>query len=85
MVVVSIFLFAPVLAAFPQAALAGVVVYAGLRLVDVKDELGIKSLPVNHSVVELVNGVRRYRVDAAPEMNFHSLPQVVRARGVSEP
>ena len=59
--------------------------HARVRLVDVKDELGIKSLPVNHSVVELANGVRRYRVDAAPEMNFHSLPQVVRARGVSEP
>lgn len=30
----SIFVFGPVLAAFPEAALAGLVVYAGLRLVD---------------------------------------------------
>ncbi|MCC6497269.1 MAG: sulfate permease [Propionibacteriaceae bacterium] len=35
MVVGSIFIFGPVLAAFPQAALGGVVVYAGVRLVDV--------------------------------------------------
>ncbi|HOC13508.1 MAG TPA: SulP family inorganic anion transporter, partial [Propionicimonas sp.] len=39
MVVGSIYLFSPVLAAFPQAALAGVVIYAGLRLVDLA-ELG---------------------------------------------
>lgn len=37
MVVASIFLFAPVLAAFPHAALAGVVVYAGLRLIDLPE------------------------------------------------
>lgn len=34
-VVISLFAFGPVLAAFPQAALSGVVVYAGLRLIDV--------------------------------------------------
>lgn len=39
MVVASIFVFSPVLAAFPQAALSGVVVYAGLRLIDLA-ELG---------------------------------------------
>ncbi len=33
----AIFLFGPVLAAFPQAALAGLVVYAGLRLVDLAE------------------------------------------------
>ena len=35
MVLGSIFVFGPVLAAFPQAALGGVVVYAGLRLIDI--------------------------------------------------
>lgn len=39
MVLGSIYLFSPVLGAFPQAALGGVVVYAGLRLVDLS-ELG---------------------------------------------
>ena len=33
----AIFVFSPVLAAFPQAALAGLVVYAGLRLVDLRE------------------------------------------------
>jgi len=33
----SIFVFGPVLGAFPQAALAGLVVYAGLRLVDLAE------------------------------------------------
>lgn len=37
MVLGSIFVFSPVLAAFPQAALAGVVVYAGLRLIDLAE------------------------------------------------
>ncbi len=35
MVLGTIFVFSPVLAAFPEAALAGVVVYAGIRLIDV--------------------------------------------------
>jgi sulfate permease, SulP family len=34
MVVATIFFFGPVLAAFPQAALSGMVIYAGLRLID---------------------------------------------------
>lgn len=34
-VVITLFAFGPVLAAFPQAALSGVVIYAGLRLIDV--------------------------------------------------
>ena len=33
----AIFVFAPVLATFPEAALAGLVVYAGLRLVDLRE------------------------------------------------
>ncbi|MGC3992890.1 MAG: sulfate permease [Propionicimonas sp.] len=36
-VVASIFVFSPVLAAFPRAALGGIVLYAGLRLVDVPE------------------------------------------------
>lgn len=38
-VLITLFAFSPVLAAFPQAALSGVVIYAGLRLIDV-GELG---------------------------------------------
>lgn len=54
MVVVSIFLFAPVLAAFPQAALAGVVVYAGLRLVDVKELRRLARFRLSELVLALV-------------------------------
>ena len=45
MVLGSIFLFGPVLAAFPQAALGGVVVYAGLRLVDLAELRRIAAVP----------------------------------------
>ncbi len=54
MVVVSIFLFAPVLTAFPQAALAGVVVYAGLRLVDVKELRRLARFRLSELVLALV-------------------------------
>ncbi|MFZ1911897.1 MAG: sulfate permease [Propionicimonas sp.] len=37
MVVATIFVFSPVLAAFPVAALGGVVVYAAIRLIDVQE------------------------------------------------
>lgn len=33
-VLITLFAFSAVLAAFPQAALSGVVIYAGLRLID---------------------------------------------------
>nr|WP_300142917.1 sulfate permease [Propionicimonas sp.] len=54
MVVASIFLFAPVLAAFPQAALGGVVVYAGLRLVDVAELRRIAGFRLSELVLALI-------------------------------
>ncbi len=54
MVVASIFLLSPVLAAFPQAALAGVVVYAGLRLVDVAELRRIASFRRSELVLAAV-------------------------------
>ncbi len=36
-VLITLFVFGPVLAAFPQAALSGVVIYAGLRLIEVSE------------------------------------------------
>ncbi len=54
MVLGSIFLFSPVLGAFPQAALGGVVVYAGLRLVDLAELRRIGSFRLSELVLALV-------------------------------
>jgi SulP family sulfate permease len=54
MVVGSIFVFSPVLAAFPQAALGGVVVYAGLRLVDVAELRRIGQFRLSELVLALI-------------------------------
>ncbi len=54
MVVGSIFVFGPVLAAFPQAALGGVVVYAGLRLVDLAELRRIAGFRRSELVLALV-------------------------------
>ncbi|MGV8908626.1 MAG: SulP family inorganic anion transporter [Propionicimonas sp.] len=54
MVLGSIFVFGPVLAAFPQAALGGVVVYAGLRLVDVHELRRIAGFRRSELVLALV-------------------------------
>lgn len=55
MVLGSIFVFGPVLAAFPQAALGGVVVYAGLRLVDVGELRRIARFRRSELVLALVS------------------------------
>lgn len=57
MVVASIFVFAPVLAAFPEAALAGVVVYAGLRLVDLAELRRIARFRRSELVLALITFV----------------------------
>ncbi len=54
MVVATIFLFSPVLAAFPQAALSGVVVYAGLRLIDLAELRRIARFRTSELVLALV-------------------------------
>ena len=54
MVVGSIFVFSPVLAAFPQAALAGVVIYAGFRLVDLAELGRIASFRYSELVLALI-------------------------------
>ena len=54
MVLGSIFVFGPVLAAFPQAALGGVVVYAGLRLVDIAELRRIAAFRRSELVLALV-------------------------------
>lgn len=54
MVVGSIFLFSPVLGAFPQAALGGVVVYAGLRLVDLAELRRIATFRRSELVLALI-------------------------------
>ncbi len=54
MVVGSIYVFGPVLAAFPQAALGGVVVYAGLRLVDLAELRRIAAFRRSELVLALV-------------------------------
>jgi SulP family sulfate permease len=54
MVLGSIFLFGPVLAAFPQAALGGVVVYAGLRLVDLTELRRIAGFRRSEIVLALI-------------------------------
>jgi SulP family sulfate permease len=50
----AIFVFSPVLAAFPQAALAGLVVYAGLRLVDLAELRRIARFRRSELVLALV-------------------------------
>jgi SulP family sulfate permease len=57
MVVATIFVFAPVLAAFPQAALSGVVVYAGLRLIEVSEIRRIAAFRRSELVLALVTFV----------------------------
>ncbi|MFZ0529284.1 MAG: sulfate permease [Propionicimonas sp.] len=57
MVVGSIFVFSPVLAAFPQAALAGVVIYAGIRLVDVSEFLRIAAFRRSELVLTVITFV----------------------------
>lgn len=57
MVVGSIFVFSPVLAAFPHAALAGVVVYAGLRLVDLSELARIARFRRSELVLALITFV----------------------------
>jgi SulP family sulfate permease len=54
MVLGSIFIFGPVLAAFPQAALAGVVVYAGLRLIDLAELRRIAAFRRSEIVLALI-------------------------------
>ena len=54
MVLGSIFIFGPVLAAFPRAALGGVVVYAGLRLVDLAELRRIAAFRSSELVLALV-------------------------------
>ncbi len=54
MVLGSIFIFGPVLAAFPQAALGGVVVYAGLRLIDLAELRRIAAFRRSEIVLALV-------------------------------
>lgn len=54
MVVGTIFLFSPVLAAFPQAALAGVVVYAGIRLIDVRELQRLARFRTSELVLALI-------------------------------
>ena len=54
MVLGTIFLFSPVLATFPQAALGGVVVYAGLRLIDLKELRRLGRFRVSELVLALV-------------------------------
>jgi SulP family sulfate permease len=56
MVVATIFLFSPVLAAFPQAALSGVVIYAGLRLVDLSELRRIGRFRLSELVLALITG-----------------------------
>jgi sulfate permease, SulP family len=56
MVVATIFLFAPLLATFPQAALSGVVVYAGLRLIDVAEIRRIGHFRLSELVLTLITG-----------------------------
>lgn len=53
-VVLSIFFLSPVLAAFPQAALAGLVVYAGLRLIDLAELRRIAAFRLSELVLALV-------------------------------
>ncbi|PFG16082.1 SulP family sulfate permease [Propionicimonas paludicola] len=53
-VVLAIFFLSPVLAAFPQAALAGLVVYAGLRLVDLAELRRIAAFRLSELVLALV-------------------------------
>lgn len=53
-VVAAIFFLSPVLAAFPQAALAGLVVYAGLRLVDLAELRRIATFRLSELVLALV-------------------------------
>ncbi len=57
MVLGSIYLFGPILAAFPQAALGGLVVYAGLRLVDVAELRRIAVFRRSELVLALVTFV----------------------------
>jgi SulP family sulfate permease len=54
MVVASIFVFGPVLAAFPRAALGGVVVYAGARLVDLPELRRLARFRLSELVLALV-------------------------------
>lgn len=57
MVLATIFVFAPVLAAFPQAALSGVVVYAGLRLIEISEIRRIAAFRRSELVLALVTFV----------------------------
>lgn len=54
MVVGTIFVFSPVLAAFPQAALGGVVVYAGIRLIDVVELRRIAHFRLSELVLAVI-------------------------------
>jgi SulP family sulfate permease len=54
MVLATIFVFGPVLAAFPQAALSGVVVYAGLRLIEISEIRRIAAFRRSELVLALV-------------------------------
>lgn len=56
-VLAAIFLFAPVLAAFPQAALSGVVVYAGLRLIDLAELRRIAHFRLSELLLALITAV----------------------------
>jgi len=53
-VVLAIFFLSPLLAAFPQAALAGLVVYAGLRLVDLAELRRIAAFRLSELVLALI-------------------------------
>lgn len=54
MVLATIFIFSPVLAAFPEAALGGVVVYAAIRLIDVAELRRIARFRRSELVLSLV-------------------------------
>ncbi len=54
MVVATIFVFSPVLAAFPEAALGGVVVYAAIRLIDIAELRRIARFRRSELVLSLV-------------------------------
>ena len=49
-----------------------------VRLSDRKEEMGISSIPINSSVVEITAGIRKYK-PATDKPNDHTLPQVVSA------
>lgn len=53
-VLATILAFSPVLAAFPQAALSGVVIYAGLRLIDISELRRIAAFRRSELVLTLI-------------------------------